>query len=219
MNRFSDTFQTVTNRSLFGPNVPYGISALTRWLTNSGCVAQALSSLVHSSTVRQTIMRAMSEQLLSNLCAVGTTDPPQHRLFLPKLDMLAVDADEEPPKEWEAEDYVKCGPVDPCEVKIARQKDIKYWWDMQVHMYPIVAESRTRTGRNPSWPQVGRYKQRKRQSPTLPIAIGVHEGAPPRGRTDVFGNTSAGNSASSTLCCVSGRRLSSCCVSGRRLSS
>ena len=58
MNRFSDTFQTVTDRSLFGPNVPHGMNTLRRWWTNSGCVAQALSSLTHSSTLRQTIMSA-----------------------------------------------------------------------------------------------------------------------------------------------------------------
>ena len=52
MNRFPDTFQTVTDQSLFGQNVPQGVNTLTRWLTNSGCVAQALSSLTHSSTVR-----------------------------------------------------------------------------------------------------------------------------------------------------------------------
>ena len=107
MNRFSDTFQTVTDCSLFGPNVPCGTNTLTRWLTNSGCVAQALSSLTHSSNVRQTITSAMSQQLQSDLCAAGTTDPPQHRPPLPKLDILAVDADEEPPEEWEAEDDVK----------------------------------------------------------------------------------------------------------------
>ena len=67
MNRFPVTFQTVTDRSLFGPNVPHGVNTLTRWLTNSGCVAQALSSLTHSSTVRQTIMSAMSQQLQSDL--------------------------------------------------------------------------------------------------------------------------------------------------------
>ena len=37
------------------------------------------------------------------------TDPSQHRPPLPKLDILAVDADEEPPEEWEAEDDVKGG--------------------------------------------------------------------------------------------------------------
>ena len=53
MNRFSDTLQTVTDRILFGSEAPYGINMLT----NSGCIAQALSSLNHSSTVRQTIVK------------------------------------------------------------------------------------------------------------------------------------------------------------------
>ena len=55
MNRFPATFQTVTDWSLFGQDVPHGVNTLTRWLTNSGCIAQALSSSTHSSTVRQTI--------------------------------------------------------------------------------------------------------------------------------------------------------------------
>ena len=104
MNRFPDTFQKVTDTSLFGPNFPHGKNTLTKWLTISGCVAQALTSSTHSSTVRQTIMSAMSQQLQSDFCAAGATDPTQHRLLLPKLDILAVDADEAPPEEWEAED-------------------------------------------------------------------------------------------------------------------
>ena len=43
MNRFPGAFQTVSDRSLFGPNVPHGLNTLTRWLTNSGYVAQTLS--------------------------------------------------------------------------------------------------------------------------------------------------------------------------------
>ena len=117
MNRFPDTFQTVTDQSLFGPNVPHGMNTLTRWLTNSGCIAQALSSSTNSSTVSQTIMSAMSQQLQSDLSAVGTTDPLQHHLPLPKLDILAVDEDEEPKGD------VKGGPLDPHEVKAARQKE------------------------------------------------------------------------------------------------
>ena len=35
MNRFPDTFQTVTDSSLFGPKVHHGMNTLTRWLTNS----------------------------------------------------------------------------------------------------------------------------------------------------------------------------------------
>ena len=99
MNRLPDAFRKVTDRSLFGPNVPHGMSTLTRWLTNSGCVAQALSSLTHSSTVRQTIMSAVSERLQSDLRVAGTSDPLQHRPPLPKLDIPAVDAGEEPPEE------------------------------------------------------------------------------------------------------------------------
>ena len=49
MNRFPDTFQTVTDWSLFGPNVPDSMDTLTRWLTSSVCIAQALSSSTHSS--------------------------------------------------------------------------------------------------------------------------------------------------------------------------
>ena len=86
MNRFRDMFQTLIDRDLFGVNTP------TRWLTNSGCIVQALStsnyqeskgkvtgkpaspgnpgtpgisegSEAHPPTVRQTIMSAMSKQL------------------------------------------------------------------------------------------------------------------------------------------------------------
>ena len=64
-------------------------------------------------------MKAMSQQLLSDLCDAAATDQPQHRLPLPKLDILAVDADEELQEEWEAEDDVKGGPLDPHEVNIA----------------------------------------------------------------------------------------------------
>ena len=117
MNRFPDTFQTVTDRSLSGPNVPHGMNTLTRWLTNSGSVAQALSSMTHSSTVRQTIMSAMSQQLRSDVGVAGNSDPLQRRPSLPKLDILAVDADEKLLEEWEAEDDVREGPLDPREVK------------------------------------------------------------------------------------------------------
>ena len=153
------------------------MNTLTRWLTNYGCVAQTLSSLTHSSTWRQTTMSAMSQQLQSDLCAPGATDPLQHRPLLPKLDILAVDGDEEPPEEWEAEDDVKGEPLDPHEVKNAHEKEIKYLWDMEVRIFHRSAG----TGANrtqPSWPQVDRYQQRKRRSPTLPFAYGVYGGAP-----------------------------------------
>ena len=125
------------------------MNTLTRWLTNSGCVAQALSSLTHSSTVRQTIMSAMSQHLRSDLGVAGNSDPLQHRPSLPKLDILATDADEELPEEWETENDVKGAPLGPREVKTAREKEIRYLWDMEVCEYSIEAEARSRTGRNP----------------------------------------------------------------------
>ena len=148
MNRFPDTFQIPIGASLAQVSL-HGVNTLTRWLTNSGCIAQALSSSTHSSTVRQTIMSAMSQQLQSDLSAAGTTDPTQHRLPWPKLDILAVDADETRSEEWEAEDDVKGGPLDPREVKAARQKEIQYLWDMEVYECSTEAESKARAGRNP----------------------------------------------------------------------
>ena len=68
----------------------------------------------------------MSQQLQSDLGAAGTSDPLQQRQPLPKLDIQAVD--EEPPEEWEAEDDVKGRPLDPREVKTAREKEIQYLW-------------------------------------------------------------------------------------------
>ena len=73
INTFPDTFQTVTDRSLFGPDLPHDMNTLTRWFTNSGCVAQGLTSLNHSSTARQTITSAESQQLRSDLGVVGTS--------------------------------------------------------------------------------------------------------------------------------------------------
>ena len=90
-----------------------------------------------------------SQHLQSDLSATGTTDPTQHRLSLPKLEILAIDADETPPEEWEAEEDVKGGPLDPREVKAARQKEIQYLWDMEVYGYSTEAEARAQTGRNP----------------------------------------------------------------------
>ena len=75
-------------------------------------------------------------------------DEPQHRPPLPKLDILAVDADEEPQVDWKGEDDVKGGPLDPHEVKTARQKEIQYLWDREMYEYATEAEARARTGRN-----------------------------------------------------------------------
>ena len=150
VSRFPDTFQTVTDRDLLGVNTP------TRWLTNSGCIAQALSTSNYQErlgtgepvALGHTVMKSMPQQLQSDLCDAAATEQPQHRLPLPKLDILAVNAEEEAQQGREAEDDVKGGPLDPHEVKIARQKEIQYLWDREVHEYSTEAESRTRTGRN-----------------------------------------------------------------------
>ena len=80
MNRFPDTFQAVHDR--------------TKWLTNSGCVAQALTSPTQSSTVRQTIMSECPSKLQADPRVAAAKDQPQHRPLLPKLDNFVVDVDE-----------------------------------------------------------------------------------------------------------------------------
>ena len=87
--RFPDTFQTVTDRGLFGKNT------LTRWLTNSGCIAQVLVGTGKPVAIGQTVMKAMSQRLQTDLCDAAATDQPQHRPLPPKLGILAVDPDEE----------------------------------------------------------------------------------------------------------------------------
>ena len=99
--------------------------------------------------IGQTVMKAMSQQLQRDLCDAAATDQPQHRLPLPKLDIPAVDADEEHKQEWEAEDDVKGGPLDPHEVKAPRKKETQHLWDREVYECSTEAKSRTRTGRNP----------------------------------------------------------------------
>ena len=59
-----------------------------------------------------------------------------------KLDILAVDADAEPHEQWEAEDDVKGGPLDPREVKNPSEKEVKYLWCMEVYEYSTEAVSR-----------------------------------------------------------------------------
>ena len=75
------------------------------WVRCTG--SQLVDSLVHCAPNDH----AMSQQLQSDLGVAGTSDPLQHRPPLPKLDILAVDADEELQQEWEAEDDVKSGPL------------------------------------------------------------------------------------------------------------
>ena len=110
--------------------IPHGMNTLTRWLTNSGCIAQALGSSTHLPSVRQIITSAMSQYLQSDLSAVGTTDPPQHRLPLPELEILAVDADEHSRRNGKLRTMSRADHW--TYVKAARQKEIQHLWDMEV---------------------------------------------------------------------------------------
>ena len=149
-------------------------------------------------------MSAMFRHLQSDLGVTETSDPLQHR----PPDILAVDADGEAPEEWEAEDDLKEGPLDPREVKTAREKEIKYFWDMDVCEYLTEAEARARTGRNPvglKWIDTNEGSAEAPRYRSLLVCTEVrHKSA----RTDLLGNTSAGNFANPTRCCVPGRRLS-----------
>ena len=138
-----------------------------------------------------------------------STDPTQHRLPLPKLGILAVDADETPPEEWEAEDDVKSGPLDPREVEAARQNEIQYSWGMEVYEYSTEAEVRARTGRNPvdlEWigtnkgcVEAPRYRWRLMCTEVRHKVEPIFSATPPLATLRVL----------ATLCCVSGRRFSS----------
>ena len=111
--------------------------------------------------------------LKSTGSATGDCGRDDGRITEPECwDIPAVDADEEPQLEWEAEDDVKGGPLNPREAKNAREKEIKYLWDVEVYENSSGSTGVNRT--QPSWPQMGRYQQRKRRRPTLPCASGVN---------------------------------------------
>ena len=81
-------------------------------------MAEALSSLTHSSHCAPNDHECNVPSNYSPIYVFAAAkDQPQHRPLLPKLNILAVDPDEELQEEWEAEDDVKGGPLDPREVK------------------------------------------------------------------------------------------------------
>ena len=89
-------------------------------------------------------------------------------------------------------------PLDPGEVKNAREKEIKYLWDMEVYEYSTEVEARARTGCNPvglKW--IDTHKGRA-EAPRYRSRLVCTEVRHNRGRADLLGNTSAGNSASPT---------------------
>ena len=173
----------------------------TRWLTNSRCITQLLSTPSHSLSLYQIIMKAVFQQLQSDLCVAVATEQSPHRPSLPKLDILSVDADEETQVEWEQEDDVKGGHLNPVEVKIARQKEIQYLWDREVYEYATEAEARARLGRNLIPTKVA---PKNRVTARVWCLWKCAQG----GRADLLSNTPFGSSASPALCRVSRRHLS-----------
>ena len=138
MNRYPNNFQTASDECIFCsktpvPGAPGEDSAKTppRWLTHSGCIAEAPSawcdgahkhqhlvgtkksvaedSMLHAPCMYLTTVKEMSQQLQSYLCVNAATETTH--------------------VEWEAEYDVKGWPLDPHEVKIACHKEIQYLWD------------------------------------------------------------------------------------------
>ena len=110
---------------------------------------QLIESLVHCAP-NDSQVQCPSNCIQTWLGVAGTSDPLQLRTPLPKLDILAVDADEGPPERVGSRERRQGGkPLVPYEVKTAREKEIKYLWDMEVYEYSTEAEALARTGRNP----------------------------------------------------------------------
>ena len=149
MNRFSDRFQSVTDRSLFGPNVPHGMNTLLRWLTNSGCVAQALSSLTHSSTVRQTIKSACPSNYIQTCVPLeGRTHRNIVRLCRSWI-FLRLTRMKNRLRSGKQRTMSRGDHWTHVRSKLLCQKEIQYLWDMEVCEYSTEAEARVCTGRNP----------------------------------------------------------------------
>ena len=209
MNRFPDTFQTVADGCLFGWGVAVqgtrevrGMKRSTRWLTNSDCIAQLFSTPTHSLGMYQTIMKTMHQQLQSDWCVAVATEQPPHRPSLPKLENLAVDADGETQVEWEVEDDVQGGPLNPHDVKLPFKGITVFVGQGGVRVCHRSSGTGT-NGRNPvglkwidickSSAEAPRYRVRRCASKRTSRSSQQHR---------------LGSSASSALCRVSGRHFS-----------
>ena len=88
--------------------------------------------------------------------------------------------------------------------KLPVRRKYSICWDIEVYEYSTEAEARARTGRNPV-ALSGSIPTRKVPMHHVTVPVWCVRGSPKRCRTDLLGNTSAGNSANPTRCCVSGR--------------
>ena len=96
-------------------------------------------------------MKEMSQQFRSALCVVAATEQPQHRPLLPKLDVLAVDADEEPQVVWEAGRRCQGGTVGFTRGQNYLSKAHAVFVEQGVRHR---SGSTGTNGTKPSWPQV-----------------------------------------------------------------
>ena len=86
---------------------------------------------------------------------------------------------------------------------------LKRMLHVEVSEYSTEAEARARTGRNRVGLKWFDTNKGSVEAPRYRSRLVCTEVRHKRGRTDLLGNTSAGNSASPTQCCVSRRRFSS----------
>ena len=108
-----------------------------------------------------------------------------------------------PPVEWDAEGDVKGRPLDPHELKAARQKDIQYLWDRKLYEYATEVEAPARTGRNTVGLKWIDTNKGSAEAPRYRTRLVCTEEVRHQGAEPIFSAfTALGNSASFTLCCV-----------------
>ena len=137
MNSFPDTFLTVTDSCLFGPNETLG--KVRR--CPQGCCMVPAASQKHSPSnlpgMRQTIMKAMSQQPQSDFWVVAGTQQPHHRPPLPCQKLLRLMQMKNP--EWSGKRVsVRRGPVDPHdEVKTALGVRVRHQCGARAESNPV----------------------------------------------------------------------------------
>ena len=175
VQRYPDTFSVVMDQCMFGLTTPgpggeeLPAKKPTRWLTNSGCIAERLKLRCDGSHAHQQLTgnRAAAAQryppALCRALVAGMRDQLEADLMrenadelshvepdgadLPYLDLLA--AEEFDDRDWEAEDDVHGGPLDAGEVQKARRKEIEFLWKREVYGYSTEQEAREKTGKVP----------------------------------------------------------------------
>ena len=208
MNRFPDTFRTVTDSCLIGPKEPWErhenadrmVDKLGLHRTGTQCTNPLAQHLPddHEGSVSAIAVRLV--------CRCGDRTATTSSL-IPKLDVLAVDAGEEHQEEWQAEDDVKGDKWTHTSSKLPVKREHSICGTVRCMSTPQKRKrgherDRTQMAESGSIPT----KVAPKRHATL--ASGVDGGTPQRRRTDLLSNAALGSSTSSALCCVSGRRFS-----------